>query len=58
MPRRLTGVSVAIKPDQIIDKISSQINPTPRGVQFQAIEKSKDQFIYICEVYKSEFSPH
>src|ERR1035437_133156 len=54
----LTPVTYLIEKDEIINRISDGISPTPIGIFFHRIEISAEAFYYIFYVPKSEFSPH
>ena len=54
----LTPVEYKIEKDQFINRIASEINPTPHRVLFHQIVINQESFCYIFEVSKSEFAPH
>lgn len=54
----ITKVNYKIEPDQIINKIASEISPTPLRINFQPIDLGAGDFQYVFEVRKSEFAPH
>jgi hypothetical protein len=54
----LTPVSYQLEPDQVINKVASEISPTPVRVKFKAIDAGNGGFYYVFEVGKSEFAPH
>ncbi len=46
-----------IEKDSFINRVTDLITPSPRGIQFQRIEKNH-QYIYIIETEKSQYAPH
>lgn len=54
----LTPVSIRIEPDQFVNRVASEITPTPLRIRFQPIPVSAETFYYVFEVDKSEFAPH
>src|SRR4030095_1215138 len=54
----LTPVTYAIEPDQFMERVASEIQPTPTGVKIQIIEDENGSSYYIIEVSKSVFPPH
>jgi len=54
----LTPVKFKLEPDQISNKISDVISPTPLRILFQPIELAAGEFCYVFDVVKSDFAPH
>lgn len=54
----LTPVSVKIERDQFINRIASEISPTPLRINFQPIDLGNDTYCYVFETSKSDFAPH
>lgn len=53
----LSPVNELIEKDRLISKVSDSITPLPVGVNVQILEH-RDDYIYIFEVQKSDYSPH
>jgi hypothetical protein len=54
----LTLVTMSIEPDQFMERVSSEIQPTPNGVKIKIIKDASGSFFYIIEINKSVFPPH
>lgn len=53
----LSLVTQLYEKDQFISKITNRITPVPNGLLFHRIEHNEN-YIYLIEVNKSEYSPH
>jgi hypothetical protein len=54
----LAPVKKTFEKDQIINKIISEINPTPNRILFKAINTVDDYYVYIFYVSPSDYAPH
>lgn len=54
----LSPVSVKVEKDSFIRKVTDSITTSPRGIQFQPLQKSENENVYIIGVEKSSYSPH
>jgi hypothetical protein len=53
----LSPADKLIEKDSFINRVTDLITPSPKGIKFQALEKS-GQYVYIIEVEQSFYSPH
>jgi len=54
----VSPVKYKIEKDQFINRVTSEINPTPHRILFHSIQINQDSYCYIFEITKSEFAPH
>jgi len=54
----ITPVKYKLEKDQFINRVSSDISPTPHRILFHSIAIGENSYCYIIEVIKSEFAPH
>lgn len=53
----LTPVKMILEKDQLINKLSDIINPTPNKIRFNSFAVTQG-YVYVFEVEKSEYAPH
>jgi hypothetical protein len=53
----LSPVENLIEKDRFINTVTDLITPSPRGIQFKALDK-EGKYVYILEVDQSMYSPH
>ncbi len=53
----LTVVKTRLEKDQLLNKVSDQINPTAAKIRFIPLSY-KDGWIYVFEVLRSDYAPH